>query len=423
MNDLPVIGYLGMTHLGLCSAVAAASKGFTTLAFDTDAALVSRLEDGVLPVVEPGLDALCTAHRSRLSFSADRSAIARCDVVYVAPDVPTDDSGGSDYTTLDRLLSIAMQSAKPQATVVVLSQVAPGYTRMHQGDRRPLYYQVETLVFGRAVERATLPERFMVGTPNPSQPLPPPLRSYLEAFGCPILPMRLESAELAKISINCCLVASITVANTLAEVCENVAADWSEIAPALKLDKRIGEFSYLSPGLGIAGGNLERDLATVLRLSESYGTEATLIRAFRDNSAHRQGWALRTLHTALLADKVDARVAVLGLTYKENTHSVKNSPSLALIRQLAPWPVQVYDPVAPASVAVHPAVTGAASALEAARGADALVIMAPWAEFRSIAPAALAEAMRGRLVLDPFRALDGRAAREAGLDYRTLGVN
>src|SRR5208282_6722957 len=102
------------------------------------------------------------------------------------------------------------------------------------------------------------PERFIVGCAEPRGPLPAALQSFLESFACPILPMAYESAELAKISINFCLVASISVANTLAEICEQVGADWSDIAPALKLDKRIGPGAYLSPGLGIAGGNLER---------------------------------------------------------------------------------------------------------------------------------------------------------------------
>jgi UDPglucose 6-dehydrogenase len=159
-----------------------------------------------------------------------------------------------------------------------------------------------------------------------------------------------------------------------------------------------------------------------MRMSQAHGTEASVIRAFIGNSLHRRNWALRTLHTALLADKPDARLGILGLAYKEDTHSVKNSPSLALIKQLTPWPVQVYDPVVPAAAARHPAVTAAGSALDAARGADALVLMTPWAEFRSLESAAVARAMRGRLVLDPFRVLDGRAARDAGLDYRTLGV-
>jgi UDPglucose 6-dehydrogenase len=419
----PTIGYAGMTHLGLCSAIAAASKGFTTLGFDPDAAVVGKLAAGELPVVEPELDDLLAAHRGRISFSADGASLAQCDVIYVAPDVPTDDAGGSDLSGLDRLLELVLAHSRADAVVVVLSQVPPGYTRARQRPGRLVYYQVETLVFGRAVERATRPERFIVGCPDPKGPLPAPLETYLEAFGCPILPMGFESAELTKISINCCLVASVTVANTLAELCERVGADWSEIAPALKLDRRIGAYSYLAPGLGLAGGNLERDLATVIRFSEEFGTEAGLIKAFVNNSRHRKDWAIRTLHEAVLAKSPQATIGILGLAYKENTHSVKNSPSLALIRQLAPWPIRVFDPVVPPSAAPHPTVTGAKSALEAARGADAVAIMTPWPEFRALSCAELAAAMRGRLVLDPYRVLDPAAARTAGLDYRTLGVS
>jgi UDPglucose 6-dehydrogenase len=129
------------------------------------------------------------------------------------------------------------------------------------------------------------------------------------------------------------------------------------------------------------------------------------------------------LHEALLAKSPQATVGILGLAYKENTHSVKNSPSLALIPQLAPWPIRVFDPVVPASAAPHPAVTEAKSALEAARGADAIAIMTPWPEFRALSCAELAATMRGRLVLDPYRVLDPTAARAAGLAYRTLGVS
>lgn len=422
MSQRPTIGYAGMTHLGLCSSVAAASKGFATLGFDIDAALVAKLAVGQLPVVEPELDDLLRDNRGRMSFTADSAQLSQCDVIYVAPDVPTDDAGRSDLSSLDKLLDHVLANSRADAVVVVLSQVPPGFTGARQRAGRLLYYQVETLVFGRAVERATLPERFIVGCPDPAAPLPKALDTFLKAFGCPILPMRFESAELTKISINCCLVASVSVANTLAALCEKIGADWSEIVPALKLDRRIGQYSYLAPGLGLAGGNLERDLATVLRFSEEYGTEAGVIASFVANSAHRKDWVLRTLHEVVLDKVPDATIAVLGLAYKENTHSVKNSPSLALIRQLAPWKLRVFDPVVPASAAPHPAVSGATSALEAAQGADALAIMTPWPEFRSLSPAAIAEAMHGKLVLDPYRVLDGAAARNAGLDYRTLGV-
>ncbi|KAB2919033.1 MAG: UDP-glucose/GDP-mannose dehydrogenase family protein [Hyphomicrobiaceae bacterium] len=418
----PRVGYAGMTHLGLCSAIAAASKGFATLGFDADAALVARLEAGKLPVVEPDLDDLLRVNRARMAFSADPARLQDCDLVYVAPDVPTNNSGDSDLAGLDHLLELVLVNTRADAVVVLLSQVPPGYTRAHQRVGRLLYYQVETLVFGCAVERATKPERHIIGSPEPAQPLPTALDCFLSAFGCPILPMRFESAELTKISINCCLVASITVANTLAELCERIGADWAEIAPALRLDRRIGAYSYLAPGLGLAGGNLERDLATVLRISEEYGTDTSLIRAFVGNSAHRRNWPLRILHELVLSREPQARIGVLGLAYKQNTHSVKNSPSLALIHCLTPWTLQVFDPVVPVSATPHPNAKGAASALDAAKGVDALAIMTPWPQFRELACDDLARVMRGRLVLDPYRMLDAGKAKAAGLDYRTVGV-
>ena len=418
----PVIGFGGMTHLGLVSGVAASEKGFKVVCFDPAAARVAALRKGDLPVSEPQLEPLVSKNAARLSFTSSTADLRACDVIYVAPDVPTDGEGASDLDPIDALLARVFDAARADAVIVVLSQVPPGYTRGKQRDGRILYYQVETLIFGRAVERALQPERFIVGCADPAAPLPAAYRSFLEAHGCPILPMRYESAELAKISINCCLIASVTVANTLAELSERIGADWSEIAPALRLDRRIGQHSYLAPGLGIAGGNLERDLATVLRISQSVGSEASTIQAFLDNSAHRRDWALRTLHGEVFARNPDATIGVLGLAYKENTHSTKNSPSLALIQRLKPWAIRVYDPVVPPSAADHPKAVGAKDALDVAKGVDALAVMTPWPAFTALKPADLARAMRGKTVLDPYRVLDGAAVAAAGLDYLTLGA-
>jgi UDPglucose 6-dehydrogenase len=295
----------------------------------------------------------------------------------------------------------------------VLCQVPPGFTRKIGFAPQRLYYQVETLVFGIAVDRAVNPERFIVGCADPARALPVAYREYLSAFGCPILPMRYESAELAKIAINCCLVASVSVANTLAELCERMDADWSEIAPALKLDKRIGAHAYLSPGLGIAGGNLERDIQTVIRLAGELGTDAGVVKAWVANSRHRRDWAARKIREVLLDSNPKAAVAVWGLAYKENTNSVKNSPSLATIAQLQGTALRLHDPVVPGSSAKDP--------LEVARGADALMILTPWPEYRTIKPAKIAGAMRGRIVLDPYKVLDGKSAAAAGLRVHTLG--
>lgn len=416
----PVIGFAGMTHLGLVSASAAAGQGFRTIAFDPDAAMISRLKSGDLPVSEPGLPELVDAHKCNLAFSNDVAALGDCDMVYVAVDVPTDDHGQSDLTPIKLMVDHVTPHLGATRLLVVLSQVPPGYTRALPVPRGQLYYQVETLVFGRAVERATKPERFIVGCADPRLPLHPFLKTFLDSFSCPILPMAYESAELAKISINFCLAASITVANTLAEICEQVGANWSEIAPALKLDKRIGPDAYLSPGLGIGGGNLERDLRTIVQIGEARKTDVGVVKAWLSNSAHRKDWPWQVLHKHALKANGTAKIAVLGLAYKENTHSIKNSPSLALLAHLKRLSVTVHDPVVSASVA--PAATGAADPLTAAQGADVLVIATPWPQYRELRPADLVRVMKGREVLDPYRVLDGNACAAVGLTYYTLGM-
>jgi UDPglucose 6-dehydrogenase len=419
----PVVAFAGMTHLGLVSASAVASAGFETLCFDRDAELIARLKRGELPVLEPDLPELIAANGGRQVFTASLGDLRRADVIYVAPDIATDDSGRSDTSILRALIDLVVPAMNPEAVLVILSQVEPGFTRKLTApslERR--YYQVETLVFGRAVERATRPERYIVGCADPGRPLDARLRAVLEAFQCPILPMRYESAELAKISINMCLVASIGVANTMAELCETLGADWSEIAPALKLDRRIGPHSYLAPGLGLAGGNLERDLATVIRLAGERHTDSSIVEAWLVNSRHCRDWALRTLRKAVLETRADPLIAVWGLAYKENTHSVKNSPSLATLRQLPEVRFRVHDPAVPLEKAGHERATAAGSALAALEGAEALMILTPWPEYRRVTPAAIAAALPGKLVIDPYRVLDPKAARAAGLAYFTLGM-
>lgn len=421
MSRRPVVGFVGLTHLGVNSAAATAERGFRTIGFDPDPTTVGKLVQGELSIAEPGLEGLLQANVERLTFTSAPEVLSECDIVYISADVPTDARSRSDLSPIQDLITLVIPHLPSHGLLVVLSQVPPGFTRSINGmDKHRLIYQVETLVFGRAVDRALNPERFIVGLHSASASLDPRYRALLDAFECPILPMVYESAELAKIAINCFLVASIGMANTLAELCEQVGADWSEIAPALRLDARIGTSAYLTPGLGIAGGNLERDLATVLDLSERFDTDAGIIRAQLSNSQRRQGWAVRAVCAAF--PKPGGRLAVWGLTYKENTHSVRNSASLATIEQLRDFAVTVHDPVAPTSVVRHPNVTAATDPLDGLSDADALLILTPWAVYRSLTAADVARRLKGKLVLDPYRVMDKDAARAAGLDYRALGL-
>lgn len=420
---LPVIGFVGMTHLGLVSGVSAAEKGFSLVCYDPDASLIKDLNTLKLPVSEPQLEELVTKNKNSIKFTSEITELQICDVVYVAPDVSTDDNGQSNLTTINYLLENVFNATRTDTVIVILSQVPPGFTRGKQRVGRILYYQVETLIFGRAVERALYPERYIIGCSNPAQPIPKHFQIFLEAHECPLLPMRYESAELAKISINMCLVASVTTANTLAELCESIGADWSEIVPALKLDKRIGQYSYLAPGLGIAGGNLERDLATVCNFADQYGTDAGVVRAWISNSKHRKDWPLRVLHKEVLSKNPNAIIGVWGLAYKQNTHSIKNSPSLTLLRAIPDSQIRVFDPVVPVSVVPNKCLVAAISELDACLGADVLIVMTPWEQFTKIQANDILKNMRGNLILDPYNILNKSELIELGFKYFTLGVS
>jgi len=416
-----VVGFAGMTHLGIVSSIATAAQGFTVRAFDADAKVVERLRQDDLPILEPDLDQLLAANRDRICFTSQAGDLACCDIVYIAADAPTDDEGESDLASISELITQAAYNLRDDATLVLLCQLPPGFTRAVTAvphDR--LFCQVETLVFGRAVERALNPERFIVGCADPARPLPARYREILDAFGCPVLPMRYESAELAKISINFCLVASITVANVLAEISESIGADWAEIVPALRLDRRIGSYSYLSPGLGIAGGNLERDLRTVLDLARESGADAGIVDAWLANSSYRRDWCWRVLQDRVLKTNPRARIGVLGLAYKENTRSTKNSPSLALLKQLRGMDLRVHDPAVPAEIV--PFAAGCADPLACAESAHALVLATPWPQFRELRIADLGRVMAGRVLIDPFRLLNGKTAAAAGFEYHALGM-
>jgi UDPglucose 6-dehydrogenase len=192
------------------------------------------------------------------------------------------------------------------------------------------------------------------------------------------------------------------------------------MVPALKLDRRIGPYAYLDPGLGLSGGNLERDLQTVIDLAAGTGIDVGVVHAWIANSRHRREWCWRVLRERVLRQVPQARIAILGLAYKAHTHSVKNSPSLALLKRLRGVDVRVHDPAASAEIV--PAALRRADPLVCAEGADALVIATPWPEYRELRIADLAQVMRGRVMLDPFRLRDRSEAGAAGFEYHALGM-
>jgi len=421
-------GFVGLSHLGIISSIGWASFGAPVVAVDLDSEPVKALRGGDLPVHEPSLPKLFTSARGQMTFSEDFAALRDCPLVIVARDVPTDDGNSSDPSVVLRLIDAAVPHLRAGATVAVMSQVPAGFTR-RLADRierqRPglhvqLYYWVETLIFGNAVERYLKPERLIIGCAEPMAPLSSELEAGLRRFDCPILPMAYESAELTKTAINLYLCAAVTYANTMSDLCERLGADWTEMMPALRLDRRIGPAAYIRPGLGIAGGNLERDMVTLHDLCGAHGVDGAFIEALLGYNARRPSWVGRQLQEHLFREVAHPVIAVWGLAYKKNTRSSKNSMSLRVIRELGDRAdVRAWDPVVGAGD-IDVQVKVGTDRDEVLAGADCLLVLTDWDEFALPDPRALCS-MRRPLIIDGVGVVDAQRADLRGVRLVQVG--
>jgi UDPglucose 6-dehydrogenase len=421
-------GFVGLSHLGIVSSIGWASFDAPVVAVDLDRAAVDALRAGAPPVHEPSLPELFARARPCMTFSTDFALLRDCPLVIVARDVPTDEGDRSDASTVLRLIDAAVPHLRPGATLAVMSQVPAGFTRglaERIESRRPglglrLYYWVETLIFGNAVERYLEPERLIIGCAEPAAPFPPELEAGLRRFKCPVLPMAYESAELTKTAINLYLCAAVTYANTLSDLCERLGADWAEMMPALRLDRRIGPAAYIRPGLGISGGNLERDMVTLRDLCGAHDVDGGFIEALLGYNDRRPRWVYRQLEAHLFGEVAHPSVAVWGLAYKKNTHSTKNSMAMRVIRELgARADVRAYDPVVGAGEIDLP-VKLVADRHEALAGADCLLVLTDWDEFAVPDATALAS-MRRPLIIDGVGVVDPARVDRLGVRLVQMG--
>lgn len=418
------IAYVGLTHLGLVSAAAALEKGFRVICFDPDDTLVAALKSGKYPIDEPGFREALERHKEKLFFTSSPEELKKADLVYISPDIPTNDLGESDLRGIKDLITFVVPYVSETSCLIVLSQVPPGFTRSLSFPQQRLFYQVETLVFGIAMQRALCPERFIIGAENSKSSLNSCFENFLKAFDCPLLVMDYESAEFCKICINAFLAASVSTANTLEEICSKIGAKWSDIVPALRLDRRIGEYAYLAPGLGLSGGNIERDLRTITTLAQKQGTHGQVVGSFIKNSCYRRNWPLNLFYNRIFpyfSDK-SLTLCVLGLAYKENTHSIKNSAALRLLSQLKDFEIQAYDPLVKSLPFQSTSIRLKTSLWDAIKGADVLFLMTPWPEFKTLKLEELLQLMRGKFIVDPYKLLQIRSevATEHDIAYYSL---
>ena len=415
-----IIGIAGLSHLGLVTAVGLAEKGFQILAWDPNAINVEELKAGNTTISEPQLTNLLSKNTSNLEFVRSCSELKNADLIYIASDTPTDETNSSDLSLVNKIINNVINYLGKDTVLVILSQVPPGFTRSIDVPSCHLFYQVETLVLGEAVNRFLSPERFIIGCEDPSKEIHPRLAKVLKKFNCPILTMGYESAEIAKISINSILTSQVSTTNMLSALCESIGADWSEIVPALRLDKRIGKKAYLKPGLGLAGGNLERDLSVLDNLTAQYKIESTQIKGWVKTSNSQKNWLHRKFLSLDLDKRQNPKVALLGLAYKENTNSIKNSSAIHFLNQIKEYNVYVHDPVV--KLLNMSWVKQVDNSTEALKNADVLVLATPWPEYQNLKLRTLHSLMKRPIIIDPSSLLSNQNPSKYGFKWIRLGT-
>lgn len=430
----------GLWHLGSVTAACLADlepsstspKVRSVLGLDPDGAVVAALNDGRPPLYEPGLEDLVRRGLAsgRLTFTDRVERVAGVELVWVAFDTPVNQDDEADVDAVASRIEALYPHLAHGAIVLVSSQVPVGFcARLERGfapvaaGRRVHFaYSPENLRLGRAIEVFRNPERIVVGARSAEARAR--IGEMLEPLGRPIQWMRVESAEMTKHALNAFLATSVAFINEIAAVCEATGADAKEVEGALKSEGRIGPKAYLSPGAAFAGGTLARDIAFLLGTGTRFGLSTPLFAGVKQsNDVHRQ-WARRRL-AELLGGIRGKTVAVLGLTYKPDTDTLRRSESVALCRWLVEGgaTVRAYDPAIHDRGPELPAgVTLLATVDDAIRGVDAVVVATEWPAFRELSADKLAAAASSPLVLDAGRFLAATLGGDPRVRYFAVGV-
>ncbi|MEU8275150.1 UDP-glucose dehydrogenase family protein [Microbispora bryophytorum] len=425
-------GYLGATH-----AACMAELGFEVLGLDVDQSKIERLQRGELPIHEPGLQELLRRNldSGRLRFTTSFEEAAKFgDVHFICVGTPQKKGGyAADVSYLDAVVESLAPHLDRECLVVGKSTVPVGTAERladklvrlsPAGMQAELAWNPEFLREGFAVQDTLRPDRIVLGVA--SERAEKVLRDVYAPLGeVPIVVTDFPTAELVKAAANAFLATKISFINAMAEVCEAAGGDVTQLSQALSYDERIGG-KYLNAGLGFGGGCLPKDIrAFTARAGELGAHQALAFLREVDEINLRRRTRTVELTRELLSGAFDGRsVAVLGAAFKPNSDDIRDSPALDVAVQIAEQggQVTVYDPAALSNArAAHPHLGYAESALEAAQGAEVVLLLTEWQEFVTLDPEELGAVVTARTIVDGRNALDADTWREAGWDYRALG--
>jgi UDPglucose 6-dehydrogenase len=425
-------GYLGATH-----AACMAELGFEVIGFDVDEAKIDALRAGRVPFFEPDLPELIAKHvtSGRLRFTTDLTeVITGADVHFICVGTPQKPgSFAADLTYVwDALEALGTQLGDRPALVVGKSTVPIG-TAADLADRlailaptAELAWNPEFLREGYAVDDTLRPERLVIGTRSAhAEKILRDVYAPITDTGIPLIVADFATAELVKVAANSFLATKISFINAMAEICETTGADVTLLAQALALDTRIGG-RFLHAGLGFGGGCLPKDIRAFIARAEELGVDQA-VAFLRDvdaiNTRRRQ--RMVDLARELCNDTFTGRhVTVLGAAFKPNSDDVRDSPALHVAQTIHDQGAHVtlYDPQAMTNAKkLHPNLHYATTATQAATGADVVLHLTEWREFRDMDPHTLTPVVTHPRIVDGRNALDPTRWRDAGWTYRALG--
>nr|WP_246603142.1 UDP-glucose/GDP-mannose dehydrogenase family protein [Falsiroseomonas tokyonensis] len=432
---------IGAGYVGLVSGACFAEFGMQVHVIDADPSKITALHEGRIPIYEPGLDALVAdnVRDGRLEFGTSlEAAMEGADAVFLAVGTPS--RRGDGHADLSYVFAAAEQVARAAKTPIVLvtkSTVPVGtgrkikeiVTRIRPDLEISVASNPEFLREGNAIGDFMRPDRVVVGTED--GPVGERARELLRRIYRPLFLMEtpivntsLETAELTKYAANAFLAMKISFINEIADLCEKVGADVHDVARGVGLDGRIGR-KFLHPGPGYGGSCFPKDTLAVARTARDFESPLTLIETTIAVNDARKGQMADRIIAALGGNVSGKTIAVLGLAFKPETDDMRDAPSLVVVPKLveAGATVRAYDPVAMdhAKGLLPDGVHYASGALDAAKEADALVVLTEWNEFRALSPEALKKAMRGRVLEDLRNVYDPLTMREAGFTYRSIG--
>ena len=427
---------IGAGYVGLVSGACFSEFGVDVTCVDKDARRIEALRQGRMPIFEPGLENLVRGNvkDGRLTFSTDLAgAVAGADAAFIAVGTPSRRGDGHADLTYVYQAAREIAAAMTDYLVVVTKSTVPVGTgrevgRIIRAARPDAEFDVvsnpEFLREGSAINDFMRPDRIVIGTESErAREAMRRLYRPLYLIETPIVFTGLETSELIKYAANSFLAAKIGFINEIADLCEKVGADVHDVARGIGLDGRIGR-KFLHPGPGYGGSCFPKDALALVKTAQSAGAPLSLVEAvIAANERRKQQMADRVI-AACGGSVKGRRLAVLGLTFKPNTDDMRDSPSLVILPALmaAGAEVSAFDPEGMAEARqLMPEVRYCKSAEEAMTGADAMVLLTEWNEFRALDPHRIRALLRSPVVIDLRNVYNPADMREAGLQYSSVG--